>query len=291
MSRSKWLMLGAGAVAIVRYIGVFLHAEGGAVHGWLWDVVNGASGAGMAVLEAVGIWHTFEAWAAAQPGRMRDTLMGLIVAMFASLALMVTPYVFAASQQAKTAVTLVTLSGAALWVWSFAVTVAPLLVMAAAGLADTLMRASTSAQEAQYRADNVELVSQSVHGAVDALKSEFQPIAEIAQQAMELAQRAATVAEQSSAAITESRNEIREALRAVAHDSELLHREVTEVRNTITALPQPAVMPTQNTSVDERAAQYLLQNPTASSEQVAQHLNVSAARVRALAAWRNRQPA
>lgn len=288
-------MLGAGAVAIVRYIGVFLHAEGGAVHGWLWDVVNGASGAGMAVLEAVGIWHTFEAWAAAQPGRMRDTLMGLIVAMFASLALMVTPYVFAASQQAKTAVTLVTLSGAALWLWSFAVTVAPLLVMAAAGLADTLMRASTSAQEAQYRADNIELVSQSVHGAIDALKSEFQPIAEIAQRALELAQQAIAATEQPSPAIAEAitgmRNEMREALRAVAHDSELLHREVTEVRNTLTALPQPAVMPVTAVSVDERAAQYLLQNPTASSEQVAQHLQVSASRVRALSAWRNRQPA
>ena len=151
-------MLGAGAVAIVRYTGVGLHAEGSTVSGWLWDVVNGASMAGMAVLEAIGILYCFESYAKAQPSRNRNLLMSLIVGMFVSLLLMLTPYVFAASQRHATADVLVVASGFALWLWSFAVAAAPLLVMAAAGVAEVLRVAPVGAQEAQGAADEVQQV-------------------------------------------------------------------------------------------------------------------------------------
>lgn len=169
-NRALVLMLGAGAVAVVRYVGVALHAEGSPVHGWLWDAVNGASGAGMAVLEAVGIWHAWEAWSTAQPSRNRNVLMGLIVAMFASLVTMTTPYVFSASQKSQTAATLVQLAPTALWLWSLAVAAAPLLVMASAGMADTLLKTSRATEPDR---DTEQVVAQAVAGAVNALRGEF----------------------------------------------------------------------------------------------------------------------
>lgn len=185
MSRSKWLMIGAGAVAIVRYIGLFLHAEGGAVHGWLWDVVNGASGAGMAVLEAIGIWHCWSAWAVAQPGRMRNTLMLLIIGIFASITVMVAPYVYSASQVGATSATLVALSPFALWMWAMAVTVAPLLIMAGAGLADTLANGSVNAQQSQGGAVEVEQVVAAMLSNYEAkignLLSSFASVADVQQ--------------------------------------------------------------------------------------------------------------
>jgi len=175
MKRALVLMLGAGAVAVVRYVGVALHAEGSPVHGWLWDAVNGASGAGMAVLEAVGIWHAWEAWSTAGAGRNRNMLMALIVAMFASLVTMTTPYVFSASQQSQTAATLVQLAPTALWLWSLAVAAAPLLVMASAGMADTLLK---TAQQSQGEAKEPQWVSQAVEGAMNALRPEFAQLAD-----------------------------------------------------------------------------------------------------------------
>jgi len=175
MKRALVLTLGAGAVAVVRYVGVALHAEGSPVHGWLWDAVNGASGAGMAVLEAVGIWHAWEAWSTAQPSRNRSMLMALIVAMFASLVTMTTPYVFSASQQNQTAKTLAQLAPVALWVWSLAVAAAPLLVMASAGMADTLLK---TAQQSHGTAKDSQWVSQAVQGAMNALRPEFTQLAD-----------------------------------------------------------------------------------------------------------------
>lgn len=66
---------------------------------------------------------------------------------------------------------------------------------------------------------------------------------------------------------------------------------VTQAAQPVATLAEPAVMPNATVKTDERAAQYLSRHPNANSEQVAQHLGVSAARVRALPAWRNRQPA
>lgn len=218
MNQTKWLMLGAGAVAIVRYTGVGLHAEGSMVNGWLWDVVNGASMAGMAVLEAIGILYCFESYSLAQPSRNRTLLMWLIASMFISLLLMLTPYVYAASQRRATADVLIATASLSLWVWSFAVAAAPLLVMAAAGVAEVTRVAPVGARDAQGEADSTALVSQAVAGAMDALKPEFERVAGI-----------------SATTATEVSRMQREVAREVAE----LHREVAGLRN------QPQPMPVQ----------------------------------------------
>ena len=275
---SRWLIIGAMLVAAPRYIGVNAHAEGWLIGGPVWRWVVALSGLGMAVLEGVAVWYCWQKWGSAKPGTMRNVLLGLIAAMLVAFAFAVGPYTYAASdgKLVKDAVSE--------WlrvVWAQSVSMAPFVVMAASGLAE--MIGTVDAQDAQGEADPAALVSQAVEGAMNALKPEFERVAQLAQQG--------------DTAITGMRNEMREALRAVAHDSELLHREVTEARNTLQALPQPAVMPVSAVSavsavsVDERAAQYLAQHPNATSDEVAQHLQVSASRVRALLAWRNRQPA
>lgn len=269
---SRWLIIGAMLVAATRYVGVFAHSEGWLIAGDVWQWLVALSGLGMAVLEGVAVWYCWQAWSNAKPNRERDILLLLIIAMFITLALMVAPYTYSASHKE---LTVTALSDWLQVVWAVAVSVAPLVVMAAAGLAEKLR--PVDAQDAQGEVDVAALVSQAVEGAINALKPEFDRVAQMAQQA--------------DTAITEMHGEMNQALRAVAHDYEMLQREVTEARNSVMVLPQPAVMSAPTVSADERAAQYLLQNPTANSEQVAQHLGVSAARVRALPAWRNRQPA
>lgn len=269
---SRWLIIGAMLVAATRYVGVFAHSEGWLIAGDVWQWLVALSGLGMAVLEGVAVWYCWQAWSNAKASRERDILLLLIIAMFITLALMVAPYTYSASHKQLT----VTALGDWLQVvWSVAVSIAPLVVMAASGLAEKLR--PVDAQDAQGEVDTALLVSQAVEGAMNALKPEFERVAHLAQQG--------------DTAITGMRNEMREALRVVAHDYELLQREVTESRNPLQALPQPAVMPVSAVSVDERAAQYLAQHPNATSDEVAQHLQVSASRVRALSAWRNRQPA
>lgn len=217
MNQTKWLMLGAGAVAIVRYTGVGLHAEGSMVDGWLWDVVNGASMAGMAVLEAIGILYCFESYSLAQPSRNRTLLMSLIIGMFVSLLLMLTPYVYAASQRRATADVLIATASLSLWVWSFAVAAAPLLVMAAAGVAEVTRVAPVASQDAQGEVDNTALVSQAVAGAMDALKPEFERVAGMS----------ATTATEVARMQREVARQVAETQRQVA----LVAAEVSELRN------------------------------------------------------------
>lgn len=233
---SRWLIIGAMIVAAPRYVGVNAHAEGWLIAGDVWRWVVALSGLGMAVLEGVAVWYCWQRWGEAQPSPKRNVLMGLIVTMLVTLLLMVAPYTFAASE-----VALVT-AVSAFWlhvVWSIAVSAAPVAVMTAVGLADTMP--PVDAPQAQGEAQDTRVVSQTVIGEISAVKTEFLQAQPITQPAP--------------------------------------------------ILVEPAVMPSATVTANERAAQYLLQNPTANSEQVAQHLGVSAARVRALPAWRNRQPA
>jgi len=269
---SRWLIIGAMLVAATRYVGVFAHSEGWLIAGDVWQWLVALSGLGMAVLEGVAVWYCWQAWSNAKPNRERDILLLLIIAMFITLALMVAPYTYSASHKE---LTVTALSDWLQVVWAVAVSVAPLVVMAAAGLAEKLR--PVDAQDAQGEVDVAALVSQAVEGAINALKPEFDRVAQMAQQ--------------SDIVVTGVRDELHEALRAVAHDRELLQREIAEARNSVMALPQPDEIPNAAITPNERAAQYLLQHPAATSDEVALHLNVSAGRVRALAAWRNRQPA
>jgi hypothetical protein len=152
------LMLGATIVAATRYVTVFAFTEQYRIPGEWWQVVNALSGLGMAVLEGFAVFYCWNAWSRATPGRERNVLLALIVAMFTTLTGAVMP--------AMTATTLgatlpEVMPGAWLWLWSGCVTVSPFLVMAASGLADKLRNGSRRAQgEAKPAQQALQVVAQ-----------------------------------------------------------------------------------------------------------------------------------
>lgn len=209
---SRSLIIGAMLVAATRYVGVFAHSEGWMIAGDVWQWLVALSGLGMAILEGIAVWYCWQAWSNAQPNTERNFLMCLIVAMFVTLGVMVAPYTYAASHKK---LTVDALNDWLQVLWSVAVSVAPLIVMAAAGLAEKLLPVST--QDAQGEADSTALVSQAVAGAMDALKPEFERVAGMsAATATEVARMQREVARQ----VSETQRQV--ALVAV---------EVSELRN------------------------------------------------------------
>lgn len=131
-----WLIAGSMITSAPRYVGAFALAEGFRVISPLWDAIHAASGLGMAVLEAVAVWYC--ATSLSRYGKrdaMSVLLAGLIVAMFVCLAWTVAPYIMASTQKLMI-ISLLDTTG--LWAWSFALTLAPLVVMAASGIAEHL---------------------------------------------------------------------------------------------------------------------------------------------------------
>ena len=129
------LMLGATIVAVSRYIVVFAHTERFQIAGPVWQWFTALSGIGMALLEGFAVWFCWNSWSKAPASRERNVLIALIVGMFATLTGAVAPTIYATSQ----GLTVVdVLPSFWLWMWTLCVTVAPLLVMAASGLADKL---------------------------------------------------------------------------------------------------------------------------------------------------------
>jgi len=140
------LMLGATIVAVSRYVVVFAFAERFTITGAPWQWFNALSGVGMAVLEGVAVWFCWSAWSQARPSTERNVLLVLIVAMFATITGAVMPALQATTLGAGIADVL---PGSWLWLWSGCVTIAPLLVMAASGLADHVETAQPAATDAQ----------------------------------------------------------------------------------------------------------------------------------------------
>jgi hypothetical protein len=217
---SRSLIIGAMLVAATRYVGVFAHSEGWQIAGDVWQWLVALSGLGMAVLEGVAVWYCWQAWSNAKPSGERNFLLWLIVAMFITLGVMVVPYTYAASHKKLTVEAL----GDWLQVlWSVAVSVAPLVVMAAAGLADKLRPAGL--QDEQGEANYTALVSQAVAGAMGALKPEFERVAQMSDDtATEVARVQRDMA-----------REVAELQRGV----KLVFDQVAELHN----LPRPVVAP------------------------------------------------
>lgn len=140
------LIVGATVVAAVRYVGVFAHSEGWLISGDVWRWAVALSGLGMAVLEGVAVWYCWGAWSKAQPGTVRNVLMGMIIAMLVSVGLMVTPYIRAAMGGSLVGDVLSDLFA---WAWALSVAISPLIIMAAVGLAETVFRASVPVDEAE----------------------------------------------------------------------------------------------------------------------------------------------
>ncbi len=130
------LIFGAMLVGTPRYVDAFANAAGFSVVAPVWDAFHAMSGFGMAILEALAIWYT--AAMLSRYGR-RDipsgVLLGLMVATFASLAVIVTPTIMATAYR-----TLVVdlLDRPGMWIWSAALMLAPLLVIASSGIAEHL---------------------------------------------------------------------------------------------------------------------------------------------------------
>jgi hypothetical protein len=134
------LIVGATIVAAVRYVGVFAHSEGWLISGDIWKWAVALSGLGMAILEGVAVWYCWRAWSASAPGVTRSALLVLIIAMLVSVGLMVTPYIRAAMGGVLVGSIL---SDLVSWAWALSVAVSPLVVMAAAGLAENALQGVT----------------------------------------------------------------------------------------------------------------------------------------------------
>lgn len=130
------LISGAMLVGTPRYVDAFANAAGFRVVSPAWDAIHAASGFGMAVLEALAIWYV--AAMLSRHGRRNvasSALLALLSMTFLSLGVIVTPTIMATAQRVLV-VDLLDRTG--LWIWSTALMLAPLLVMASSGIAEHL---------------------------------------------------------------------------------------------------------------------------------------------------------
>ena len=150
---SLLLIVGATMVASVRYVGLFANSEGWRIEGLLWQWLVAVSGLGMSFLEGIATWYMWQSWSKAPNSQDRNTLARVMVASSVALLVMVAPYIQASS--GKKVVSDV-LSDGAMWVWSVANALAPILVMVGIGMAEKL--AATDAQQAHREAGEAEQV-------------------------------------------------------------------------------------------------------------------------------------
>ena len=129
------LVVAATTVAISRYMVVAGATEHYTITGDLWNWVNIACGAAMAILEGVSVWYCWRAWSAAKPCAERNVLLILIVTTVISLygSIMPTIVAGASGQPFATVVT-----GEWMFAWATCVTVAPFAIMSANAIAGML---------------------------------------------------------------------------------------------------------------------------------------------------------
>jgi DNA-binding transcriptional regulator YdaS (Cro superfamily) len=130
------LIMGAMVVSAPRYVDALGNSAGFRIVSGAWDVTHAVSGLGMAPLEAVSIWYTSAMLS--RYGRRNASsgaLLALIVAMMLSLAVIVTPTIMATAN-AMMVRDLLDRSG--MWVWSTALMLAPVLIVASSAIAEHL---------------------------------------------------------------------------------------------------------------------------------------------------------
>lgn len=134
------LIVGTMIVATPRYMEVSGFTVDFMVNTEWWGVVNFLSGIGMAILEGITIWYTWNSWNKAEwstPGR--KPLMTLIVCLLISLAGSVWFAMFARSGGNSLRETF-----EPVWrgIWAACTTLAPFFVMASAGVAESVRDAT-----------------------------------------------------------------------------------------------------------------------------------------------------
>jgi len=133
---SQLLILAALLVTVARYIGAFLMSDLGQLRGIISDVVSvmmGATGAGMGILDVLGCVFIFDGWRKGMPRsgqkwtfRFR-VLTVFVFSLFAVGLTILIPFTVArVSQRSMIEVLGI---GPALWVWSWAVNIAPYILL------------------------------------------------------------------------------------------------------------------------------------------------------------------
>jgi MFS family permease len=132
---SQVLIFAALVVMVARYIGAFLASDMNRVDGLISEVLTGliaVSGAGMGVLDVLGMAVVFDGWRHALPrlgarwsARFR-ILTAIVVLMFASGIMILVPFTMSRVLGQEMSVVL---STGWLWVWAIAVNLAPYLLI------------------------------------------------------------------------------------------------------------------------------------------------------------------
>lgn len=127
---------GAMAVSLPRWVDAFSHGAGFAFRHPAWDAVHAISGAGMVAVEALTIAYC--AGVLSRHGRRNVSsaaLLALLIAAFLSMVVVVVPTLVAT---ARKALVVNLLDEGGMWVWSLALSLSPLIAVAATGVAEHL---------------------------------------------------------------------------------------------------------------------------------------------------------
>lgn len=137
MNDERWatvIKIAAVAVAAPRWIGALLEAEGVPLpaqwRGW-WVVFSALCAAGMALVEAGAFAYCLRSWRG-MSGRSANVMALMIGASAVTFVVVLSPYI--ASNVSKTGMSQL-LTGAALLVWSVAVALSTILIIASVGYA------------------------------------------------------------------------------------------------------------------------------------------------------------
>jgi len=137
MNDERWatvIKIAAVAVAAPRWIGALLEAEGvplpGEWRGW-WVIFSAVCAAGMALVEAGAFAYCLRSWRG-MTGRSANVMALMIGASAVTLVIVLSPYI--AANVAKVTMSAL-LTGWALLVWSVAVALSTILIIASVGYA------------------------------------------------------------------------------------------------------------------------------------------------------------
>jgi len=132
---SQLLIWAALAVTSIRYAGAFLASDTGVVEGFLSELLSYGmivTGLGMGILDTLGAAYIFDGWRRALPKRGANwsfrfrTLTGMVIALFISGIMILTPYTVSRVAGRDMFSVLGTFG---LWVWAFVVNLAPYILI------------------------------------------------------------------------------------------------------------------------------------------------------------------
>ena len=143
------LIVGSMVVGAPRYVDAFANSAGFRLNHPAWDLVHAASGLGMALLEALAIWFTSAMLSRHGRKDLVSSLLAiLIVVTLLALAVIVTPVIRATASHA---LVVNLLDESTMWVWSAALMLAPLLVIASSAIAEHLASSSQESAMSHLR--------------------------------------------------------------------------------------------------------------------------------------------